>query len=170
MQTKTMNRARHLWFFIYLLDRHNLRKEGRLDETHPRYQHIVSDRTPDVNCNNTKESEQTNIGLQSKGQQEESNNNTVGNVKQKITDYFCEEKPLNQDQKKPKEKESLSCSECGIATIKTKAGLTKHLLLIHNIDSEAHLKKFECEICGKTFKQKNYLTKHNKNTNCAKTK
>ena len=63
-----------------------------------------------------------------------------------------------------------SCSECAIATIKTKAGLKKHLLLMHKIDSEAHLKKFECEKCGKTFKQRNYLTKHNKHTNCAKSK
>ena len=170
MQTKPMNRARHLWFFIYLLDRHNLKKEGRLDETHPRYQHIESDRTSDVNCNTTEESEQTSVGLQPKGEQEESNNNAVGTMKQKITDYFCQEKRLNQDQKKPREKETFYCSECPISTIKTQAGLKKHLLLIHKIDSEAHLKKFECEKCGKMFKQKNYLTRHSKNTNCAKSK
>ena len=118
-----MNRARHLWFFIYLLDRHNLKKEGRLDETHPRYQHIESVRTPDVNCNTTRESEQTSTGLHSKGQQGESNNNAVGSMKQKITDYFCQEKPLNQDQKKPREKETFYCSECPISTIKTQVDI-----------------------------------------------
>ena len=176
MQTKSMNRARYLFFFIYLLDRHNLRKEGRLHETHPRFKANEMLRDADANSNvldfeNKCQSEQTLEATKgAEGAETDVEGLTSDLMGMKIDQNTkTQEKPVlpcNEElEKKAKE---FPCSECAIKTIKTAAGLKKHLFLIHKIDNEAHLRSYKCEKCGTSFKQKYNLTRHLKTTKCSK--
>ena len=177
MQTKAMNRARYLFFFIYLLDRHNLHIEGRLHETHPKIKaNDKVQKIPDANSNDvnfeTKYQEPENVKAKGSTDQNisSSENGTkepvdVNEVLETLKGMTIASQPETHG--KPKQID-FPCPKCDIKPLKTQAGLKKHLLLAHEIDEDAHLKTHKCEVCGKSFKQKFTLTRHMKSKKCSK--
>ena len=164
-QSKGMNRARFSLFLLYILDLHNLNKEGKFYETRPDFIPIEKKVTNDGNKVNY-DSANANTGIVGDDKVTADKN---GNTSTTMVDDGNKDKNGNGFDNAAIGKicQQLSvtnlnefefhCKECN-KVFKTERGLKQHNNKIHNVQSNS--KSHKCDVCGAQFSTGSNLNRH----------